>query len=387
MVSNSIMDIVKTGSSKSSQAQKNKKSANDKTDFGQALTDAAGAANSANAQAERQTYDQKDDSVAEKGIENVQAADANPNKQTMLNVEGTEGTDALSSLMQMGAENVQTAEDASALWGQNMAEAVMETGAMTEADALQTGDLLQTAAKPVKDLPQDAFAESSVSMNPEELAANAPMMKKMSEAGEQQTNAGADEKAGLLKAAEEETNVVDVNAEAAADKAEMSFMRLQGNSDSGVIEAKVEVAETGEIKPEYANMLKDMIAKQISSGRQEFELSLTPKNLGALLVKVAYEAGETTVSIICSNAKAMQAMSSKAGELGRMLEGTLGEKMDVVVEDKSGQESHFYEEGRNDSGAQAQKEEQERRHEESRRRMEQEAGSKDFLQQLRLGLA
>ena len=80
-------------------------------------------------------------------------------------------------------------------------------------------------------------------------------------------------------------------------------------------------------------------------------------------------------------------MSSKAGELGRMLEGTLGEKMDVVVEDKSGQESHFYEEGRNDSGAQAQKEEQERRHEESRRRMEQEAGSKDFLQQLRLGLA
>ena len=106
MVSNSIMDIVKTGSSKSSQAQKNKKSANDKTDFGQALTDAAGAANSANAQAERQTYDQKDDSVAEKGTENVQAADANPNKQTMLNVEGTEGTDALSSLMQMGAENV-----------------------------------------------------------------------------------------------------------------------------------------------------------------------------------------------------------------------------------------------------------------------------------------
>lgn len=387
MVSNSIMDIVKTGSSKGSQVQKNKKSSNDKKDFGQALTDAAGAANSANAQAERQTYEQKDEPVAEKGTESVPAAEGNPNNQTMLNLENTEGKDALSSLMQMGAESAPTAEEAGGLWGQNAAETVMETDAAVEGDVLRAADMLQTAQKPVKDLPQDAFTENGVSMSSEELAANAPIMKKLAEAGEQQTNADTGEKANLLKSGEEETSVVDVNAEAAADKAEMSFMRLQGNSDSGVIEAKVEVTETGEIKPEYANMLKDMIAKQISSGRQEFELSLTPKNLGALLVKVAYEAGETTVSIICSNAKAMQAMSSKAGELGRMLEGTLGEKMDVVVEDKSDQQSHFYEEGRNDSGAQAQKEEQERRHAESRRRMEQEAGSKDFLQQLRLGLA
>ena len=56
-------------------------------------------------------------------------------------------------------------------------------------------------------------------------------------------------------------------------------MQLQGTNDSGVVEAKVEVTETGEIKPEYANMLKDMIAKQISSGRQEFEISLTPRKL------------------------------------------------------------------------------------------------------------
>lgn len=384
MVSN-LMEAVKgTSSSKASQAQKNKKTASDeKSAFGQALTDAAGAANSANAQAERQTYEQKDTSATEKGSENVQAAQDTSEQLTMLGQEGVEGQNTLTSLMQMGAEGTQTAEDASALWGQNVAEAVQSTKAESVTDVMSD----RTGAGAIKDLPQELSAEGDISLNPEELLKKAAVMEGQSEAKGQQSASDMGEKAAEAGLTEDESNVVDVNAEAAADKAGMSFMQLQGNSGSGVTEAQVEVTPTGEIKPEYANMLKDMIAKQISNGRQEFEISLTPRNLGALLIKVAVEAGETTVSIICSNAKTMEAMSSKAGELGKMLETTLGDKMDVVVEDKNGQESHFYEEGRNDSGAQAQKEEQERRHEENRRRMELEADSADFLQQLRLGLA
>lgn len=384
MVSN-LMEAVKgTSSSKASQAQKNKKTASDeKSAFGQALTDAAGAANSANAQAERQTYEQKDTSATEKGSENVQAAQDTSEQLTMLGQEGVEGQNTLTSLMQMGAEGTQTAEDASALWGQNVAEAVQSTKAESVTDVMSD----RTGAGAIKDLPQELSAEGDISLNPEELLKKAAVMEGQSEAKGQQSASDMGEKAAEAGLTEDESNVVDVNAEAAADKAGMSFMQLQGNSGSGVTEAQVEVTPTGEIKPEYANMLKDMIAKQISNGRQEFEISLTPRNLGALLIKVAVEAGETTVSIICSNAKTMEAMSSKAGELGKMLETTLGDKMEVVVEDKNGQESHFYEEGRNDSGAQAQKEEQERRHEENRRRMELEADSADFLQQLRLGLA
>lgn len=384
MVSN-LMEAVKgTSSSKASQAQKNKKTASDeKSAFGQALTDAAGAANSANAQAERQTYEQKDTSATEKGSENVQAAQDTSEQLTMLGQEGVEGQNTLTSLMQMGAEGTQTAEDASALWGQNVAEAVQSTKAESVTDVMSD----RTGAGAIKDLPQELSAEGDISLNPEELLKKAAVMEGQSEAKGQQSASDMGEKAAEAGLTEDESNVVDVNAEAAADKAGMSFMQLQGNSGSGVTEAQVEVTPTGEIKPEYANMLKDMIAKQISNGRQELEISLTPRNLGALLIKVAVEAGETTVSIICSNAKTMEAMSSKAGELGKMLETTLGDKMEVVVEDKNGQESHFYEEGRNDSGAQAQKEEQERRHEENRRRMELEADSADFLQQLRLGLA
>ena len=111
MVGN-IMDVVKqTGSSKSSQAQKNKKASNDKSAFGQALTDAAGAANSANAQGERQTYEQKDSSVVEKATESVQAAEEKPGQQGMLAQEAVEGKDALAGLMQMGADGAQAVEE------------------------------------------------------------------------------------------------------------------------------------------------------------------------------------------------------------------------------------------------------------------------------------
>lgn len=407
MVGN-IMEAVKgTSSSKASQAQKSKKTAfNEKSAFGQALTDAAGAANSANAQPERQTYDQKDQkdaSVAEKGAEGIQAAPNDPKQQASVVQEGAEGQTALTSLMQMGAEGIQTADMAKALVGQSAAgteqntDAILMTVGVQAADGVQMADEVQmtdTAQTLTGEIPIDSLENVSSGTEtftePKELPESAAVTDDQPDFGmsEQMMSANTDKKtAGARNVQDDESNIIDVKAEAASDKASTSFIQHQNMNDSGVVEARVEVTETGEIKPEYTNMLKDMIAKQISSGRQELEISLTPRNLGALIVKVAVEAGETTVSIICSNAKTMEAMSSKASELGRMLETTLGGKMEVMVEDKNSQDSRFYDEGRNDSGAQAQKDEQERRHEENRRRMELEAGSADFLQQLRLGLA
>lgn len=381
MVGN-LMDVVKgTGGSKVSQAQKSKKSSSkDKPDFGQALTDAAGAAN---AQAERQTYDEKDTSVAEKSAESVQAAQNNPEQQIVSGQESVEEQDALMSLLQMGAEG-KTAD--AAYIGQSRA------GMAQTAEETQVADIAQTAGAgkiPVDSL-QNISQTGEVPEMPEEMLSSVPVANGQmdSEMSKQMMSEDTEKKAaGFGSVQDDENSVIDVKAEAASDKASTSFLQFQNVNGGKAVEAQVEVTETGEIKPEYANMLKDMIAKQISNGRQEFEIALTPKNLGALLVRVAVEAGETTVSIICSNAKTMEAMSSKATELGRMLETTLGDKMEVVVEDKNGQESNFYDDGRNDSGAQAQKEEQERKYEENRRRMELEADSADFLQQLRLGLA
>jgi len=178
----------------------------------------------------------------------------------------------------------------------------------------------------------------------------------------------------------------EVKAEALADKADMQTAYVKEIVSDDPVQSQSHVTRSGEMREEYADMLKDLIAKQIVSGKQEIELSLTPKSLGNLIVKVAYEAGETTVSIICTNQKAMQAMSQKAGELGHVLENSLGTRMEVVVETETRQqESYLYQDGRNGSGGQ---EEQEQNSSGQKKQQEgKEADPQDFLQQLRLGLA
>ena len=139
-------------------------------------------------------------------------------------------------------------------------------------------------------------------------------------------------------------------------------------------------AKTAEMKPEYADMLKDMIAKQISSGKQELEIQLTPRSLGELTVKVSYHDGAAAVSIICSDKKALQAMSQKAGELGLILEHNLGTKTAVIVETRE-EQAQLYQDGR---GQQSYQEQQNSEQQQNKKHKETE--TIDFLQQLRLGI-
>lgn len=185
---------------------------------------------------------------------------------------------------------------------------------------------------------------------------------------------------------EDENRIVDIHAEALADKMNINSAAAQRPDAGQQVSSQTHITETGEMREEYADMLKDLIARQITDGKREIELQLTPRSLGTMLVKVAYEAGETNVSIICSNQKAMNAMTQKAGELGRILEESLGTKMDVVVETDQSENSQLYQDGRNGSGAQQQQERQEEAASHSRRMREQEESGADFLQQLRLGL-
>lgn len=182
--------------------------------------------------------------------------------------------------------------------------------------------------------------------------------------------------------------------ESEEDKSQVSEIRPENHVVDGRVETAYtqrttpeqeiasHVTQSGEMREEYADMVKDMIARQISQGKQEIEISLTPRSLGKLIVRVAVEAGETTVSIICTNSKAMQAMTQKAGELGRILEDSLGDKMEVVV-DTEKPDSYLQQEGRNAGQEQAEQE----RHASQERHKGQEADTVDFLQQLRLGLA
>ncbi len=181
----------------------------------------------------------------------------------------------------------------------------------------------------------------------------------------------------------EEAQTADTGVEAFADGRDIHAADAQG-ADAAA-DAQPHVSQTGEMREEYADMLKDLIARQISDGKQELEISLSPRELGTLIVKVAYEAGETSISILCTNSKAMHAMSQKAGELGQILEESLGSKMEVVVETEQ-KDPYFNQDGRSGSGAEAQQERQEEKAAEHRRFQEQAESGADFLHQLRLGL-
>lgn len=382
---NNIMAAMKTsGSSRSSQSQKSKRSASDdKSAFNQALSDAAGAAK----QTDSQTVDKKDTSAAKDSAEAVQETageQGNPASEKIT------GQNVFAGTMQVGAGNSQAAGEMQAAWNQALTDADGNPEMLHEDMIGNLGGVTQigTSAGEVSDGGL-VSGEISAEMMGQNVQTETVKAQTDSEFSDQMAsmNNGA-KTAGEESAGKEETDIVDVRAEAAADRAGLSYTRVQGNAGEATsVRAEVQVTESGDIKEEYADMLKDIIARQIAGGKTELEISLTPRHLGELLVKVAYEAGETTISIICTNERAMQAMSSRASELGKTLETTLGDKMNVVVEQKEQDGSQLYQDGRGGSGAQAQKEELEKREAEMRRRLEKEAGSADFLHQLRLGLA
>lgn len=244
--------------------------------------------------------------------------------------------------------------------------------AQAEPLGAMTAQTLQTAAQ--------------TSVKTEEFAASKPQAAVQTEASAAQTDQTAQEDhAALVKAVSDADDTAAPAAAKTDDKAaqtDVSAFKPQYSEQQLVTQAgdAENTAKTAEMKPEYADMLKDMIAKQISSGKQELEIQLTPRSLGELTVKVSYHDGAAAVSIICSDKKALQAMSQKAGELGLILENNLGTKTAVIVETRE-EQTQLYQDGR---GQQSYQEQQNSEQQQNKKHKETE--TIDFLQQLRLGI-
>lgn len=127
-------------------------------------------------------------------------------------------------------------------------------------------------------------------------------------------------------------------------------------------------------------VLQELISKS-ADGRKEFEIQITPKNLGKIAVKLLYEDGQTTVSILCSEKSTMELLANRAKEIGNVMEQNLGSPTTIIV-DKQENDNLNQEMQENDhSGRDS---EQERQREEQNR---QKAGeTEQFLGKLRLGL-
>ncbi len=133
---------------------------------------------------------------------------------------------------------------------------------------------------------------------------------------------------------------------------------------------------------ELPSKLTDQIMTKMSEGVQEFEIHIEPANLGRIAVKILYQEGQATVSIFCSEKKALDVLGRNAGEIGQVIEKNLGGTTTIIV-DK--QESDYLNQTRDENQKNGQEAEQEQQKNNGKDSDAEDA--EQFLQKLRLGLA
>lgn len=136
-------------------------------------------------------------------------------------------------------------------------------------------------------------------------------------------------------------------------------------------------------KPEeLPQELTRQLLVKASSGRNEFEIQITPKHLGEITVRIAQEDGCSVVSIICSEKKTMELLAQSAREIGNVMEQNLGKPTEIYVDEQKSET--LWQDGQQDKDHSGRESEQYRQKEEQEKM--QKAENTRFLQELRLGL-
>ncbi|MDW2798145.1 flagellar hook-length control protein FliK [Clostridium boliviensis] len=122
--------------------------------------------------------------------------------------------------------------------------------------------------------------------------------------------------------------------------------------------------------------LSEQIMSQIKTDKKSLEVQLEPHNLGKILIKVAYEKDQMSVSVVCTESKTLKLLSQSAGELGNILENNLERPVHVIV-DKH--QADYLNSGQEHQG-------NGREQQEHRQNQSDDVGD-DFIQKLRLGIS
>lgn len=140
--------------------------------------------------------------------------------------------------------------------------------------------------------------------------------------------------------------------------------------------AKVYVEQPQEL-PEKVT---DTLLAKLVEGVKEFEIHIEPANLGKIAVKVLYEGNQATISIVCSEKRAMEALSQNAREIGNIIDRNLGGETTIIVEK---QETDYLNQTRDENEQAGQNAKQQK---EEKNQNKDGEDAEQFLQKLRLGL-
>ncbi len=197
-----------------------------------------------------------------------------------------------------------------------------------------------------------------------------------------------------MKTTAEETNVVEQTTETKSDTTQTNT----SEEDTDLFEKEmpttskktfsedvinIKVGENAQIADaEMAQKVSDKMLAKFAQHENEFEIQLTPKELGKIVIKLVMENGQAHVSMFAENTKTSSLLAEKAREISSIIEQNTGNKTDVVVVDKQEMEAQYQNKEGKGEGFTRQQEEQQRQHQQ---RLQQEQ-SRDFIQQMRLGL-
>ena len=131
---------------------------------------------------------------------------------------------------------------------------------------------------------------------------------------------------------------------------------------------------------ELPDKLTDQILGKMQEGVQSFEIEIEPENLGKIAVKIMYEDGQATVSILCTEKKALDVLGNHAREIGGIIDRNLGGETKIFVEK---QEPDYLNQNKDEN--QHGKQDEQGQQKESHKKQDSE-DSEQFLQKLRLGL-
>ncbi len=230
--------------------------------------------------------------------------------------------------------------------------------------------------------PNETQAEKAIEVQPKQ------------EQVKQTETAKVETKTETVKTTVEETNVVEQTTETKSDTTQTNT----SEEDTDLFEKEmpttskktfsedvinIKVGENAQIADaEMAQKVSDKMLAKFAQHENEFEIQLTPKELGKIVIKLVMENGQAHVSMFAENTKTSSLLAEKAREISSIIEQNTGNKTDVVVVDKQEMEAQYQNKEGKGEGFTRQQEEQQRQHQQ---RLQQEQ-SRDFIQQMRLGL-
>lgn len=168
----------------------------------------------------------------------------------------------------------------------------------------------------------------------------------------------------------------------AAEKKEETTVHTEVNQaafsaeNRGLDTVQIQIPEGSQNPQEVlVQQLQEAVKQKTAEGVQEFQVSVNPKNLGDIHMKIELAQGEVRISITCQEEKTMNLLTQHADDIARIVEQNMS---NLTAQNTSGQTDYLQQQSNQEQNQQEQQQQ--------RQNQQKQDAPEDFLQMLRLGI-